>query len=65
MNQQVLLIVNSTIYFGTPCTVLNKVGILIVIIASFRYSMLSIKEGNRSAKVVEDGEPATGPILPK
>lgn len=62
---QVLLIVADAVLVpDSPCTVVNMLGIGIVIVASFRYSMLTIKEGQR-AKAALDNESPDAPVLPK
>lgn len=62
---QVLIIALSTAVYTDPITRLNMLGIAIVVLASSRYSLLSISERGREtreAKVVDTG---TGPLLPK
>jgi hypothetical protein len=34
------------VYFGDPVTILNGAGIIIVILGSFRYGLVSIQEKN-------------------
>lgn len=50
--KQVLMIVLSTLLFGTPVSLTNAFGIAIVILASSRYSWISYQE---------DQEKVTGP----
>jgi len=42
--KQVLLVAFGTLYFGDPVGLLNGMGIVIVIIGSFRYGLVSITE---------------------
>lgn len=41
---QVLLVAFGTIYFGDPVTLMNGAGILIVIMGSFKYGLVTIQE---------------------
>eukprot|EP00904_Undaria_pinnatifida_P007317 jgi/Undpi1/3715/HiC_scaffold_16.g07085.m1 len=60
--KQVLIIAFSTIAYSEPTTLLNVVGFVVVVVASTRYSMISVAERNRELRPVETG---TGPLLPK
>eukprot|EP01042_Synura_sphagnicola_P001876 gene1876-2209_t len=42
--KQVLLVAFGTLYFGDSVTLLNGLGILVVIIGSFKYGLVSIAE---------------------
>jgi hypothetical protein len=39
---QVMLVAFGTVYFGDEVTLLNGLGIIIVILGSFRYGLVSI-----------------------
>ncbi len=47
--KQVLLVAFSTVYFGDPVSFLNGLGILIVIIGSFNYGVVTIQESKASS----------------
>ena len=44
LSRQVLLVLFGTIYFGDPVTLLNGLGILTVIVGSFKYGLVTIQE---------------------
>ena len=41
---QVLLVLFGTIYFGDPVGLVNGLGILVVVIGSFKYGLVTIQE---------------------
>ncbi len=43
--KQVMIVAFSTLYFGDSVGFVNGVGILVVMVASFRYSLVSLQEG--------------------
>mmetsp|Transcript_10402 Transcript_10402/g.15819 ORF Transcript_10402/g.15819 Transcript_10402/m.15819 type:complete len:329 (-) Transcript_10402:131-1117(-) len=43
--KQVLLVAVGTLYFGDPVGLINGCGIFLVMIASFKYSLVSLNEG--------------------
>ena len=47
--KQVLLVAFSTVYFGDPVSFLNGLGILIVIIGSFNYGVVTVQESKSSS----------------
>lgn len=47
--KQVLLVAFSTVYFGDPVSFFNGLGILIVIIGSFNYGVVTIQESKASS----------------
>ena len=47
--KQVLLVAFSTVYFGDPVSFLNGLGIIIVIIGSFNYGVVTIQESKSSS----------------
>ncbi|CAN0056653.1 unnamed protein product [Scytosiphon promiscuus] len=70
--KQVLVIASGAMLFQEPATWLNKFGFGVVVIASTRYSMLSVSERNRGESKSEPDKPpgSTGgggslPLLPK
>lgn len=44
--KQVLMILLSTVYFATPVSFVNGIGIIIVLIGGSRYSLVSVMENN-------------------
>ncbi|CAN0387676.1 unnamed protein product, partial [Laminaria digitata] len=61
--KQVLIIAFSTIAYSEPTTMLNVFGFVVVVVASTRYSMISVAERNR--ETLKTAETGTGPLLPK
>ena len=47
--KQVLLVAFSTVYFGDPVSFLNGLGIVVVIIGSFNYGLVTIQESKSSS----------------
>lgn len=45
--KQVLLVGISTLYFGDSVSLINALGILTVIVGSYRYGLASIADKNR------------------
>lgn len=43
-NPKVLLVAFGTVYFGDPVTLMNGAGIIIVIMGSFKYGLVSLQE---------------------
>lgn len=39
-----LLVAFGTVYFGDPVTLMNGAGIIIVIMGSFKYGLVSLQE---------------------
>lgn len=50
--KQVLMLILATIIFATPITMLNGVGILLVLIASANYSFISTREKAAQTKSI-------------
>ncbi|CBJ32541.1 conserved unknown protein [Ectocarpus siliculosus] len=69
--KQVLIVAASSVVFKDTASTLNKFGFVVVILASTRYSMLSVSERNKSREVkalIEPPEIGIGkslPLLPK
>ena len=63
--KQVLMIAVSTILFSTPITLVNGVGILVVLVASGNYSYISLLEKQQSKASSEDQEtlPLVAPTM--
>lgn len=62
---QVLIIALSTAVYNDPITRVNLLGIVIVVLASSRYSLLSISERSREIRDAIVVDTGTGPLLPK
>lgn len=65
-----LIVAASSVVFKDTASTLNKFGFVVVILASTRYSMLSVSERNKSREVkalIEPPEIGIGksPLLPK
>lgn len=54
---QVLVIASGAIMFEEPTTFWNKIGFAVVVIASTRYSMLSVAERNKGGSKSDPVEP--------